>query len=137
MLKTILRQAGGRVAHNAVRKHTAEGGRFDLKFGFALLRDRRVPVGAKLLALGLGVAATAVINALELPLEALIAVLLPGVGLTINAILNGMEFIAGPLLASALVLPFVAPRPLVEQIRAERLPRPVPLARDEVRGRRR
>src|SRR4028118_817226 len=137
MVKMILRQTGGRVAHNAIKKHTAEGGRFDLKFGFALLKDRRVPVGAKLLALGLGVAATAVINALELPLGALIAVLLPGVGLAIDAVLNGLEFIAGPLLASALVLPFVAPRPLVEQIRAERLPRPVPLTRDEVRNRRR
>ena len=127
MMNKILRQAGGRVAHQAVRKHTAEGGRFDLKFGFALLRDRRVPVGAKLLALGLGVAATAVINALELPLEVLIAVLLPGVGLAVDAVLNGVEFIAGPLLASALVLPFVAPKSLVERIRAERSPRPVPV----------
>ncbi len=137
MLKTILRQAGGRVAHNAVRKHTAEGGRFDLKFGFALLKDRRVPVGVKLLALGLGVAATAVVNALELPLEMLIAVLLPGVGLAVDAVLNGVEFIAGPLLASALILPFVAPKPLVQQIRAERSPRPVPVGGNEVRGRRR
>ncbi len=137
MLKTILRQAGGRVAHNAVRKHTAQGGRFDLKFGFALLKDRRVPVGVKLLALALGVAATAIINALELPLEALIAVLLPGVGLAVDAVLNGAEFIAGPLLASALVVPFVAPKPLVEQIRAERSPRPVPVGGNEVRGRRR
>lgn len=127
MLKMILRQTGGRVAHNAIKKHTAEGGRFDLKFGFALLKDRRVPAGAKLLALALGVSAVAVVNALELPLEALIAVLVPGLGLAFDAVLNGAEIVLGPLLAAALIVPHVAPKDLVARLREERQPRLVPV----------
>jgi hypothetical protein len=39
-------------------------------------------------------------------------------------VLDGAELVAGPLLLAHLLLPFVAPRTLVDQIRAERTAAP-------------
>lgn len=119
MLNLLLRLFGKRVAHRALASHTRVGGLLDIRFGFALLRDRRVPLGVKLLALILGGALTALLVSMEIPLEGLLTLLLPFLALP-DFIVDGMETVLGPFVLCALLLPFLAPRPLVDQIRAER-----------------
>src|SRR2546429_8821752 len=96
MLSLLMRLFGRRIAHKAVATHVREGGALDIKLGFALLRDRRVPIGAKLLSLLLGFALVALLIELELPLEALLAVAVPFVGLGLDSILDGLEVGIGP-----------------------------------------
>jgi hypothetical protein len=45
--------------------------------------------------------------------------LLPVVGVVADFAIDGIEILAGPLLVATLALPYLAPRDLVEQIRAE------------------
>ena len=115
----ILRLLGKNIMHKTVAKHT-QGSLLDIKLGFALLRDRRIPLGSKLIALAIGGALMAAFIALELPLEAVWAIVLPGLGLGLDGMLDGAEAVAGPVVFGSLLLPFLAPRPLVMQIRAER-----------------
>jgi hypothetical protein len=119
MLKLLLRLLGMRALKSAV----AGGKRppiLDFGLGMKLFKDRRVPVGSKVLSLALGVIAIAVLNVLELPVEALIAAVLnlPGIGFDI--LLSGVEILAGPFLLGALFLMRLAPRQLVAQARQER-----------------
>ena len=92
----------------------------DLKLGYALLRDRRVPFRAKAASLALGLGALLLVGVLELPVEAIMAALVPFVGLGGDVLLDGVEIIVGPLLAACLVLPYLAPSNVVAQIRRER-----------------
>jgi hypothetical protein len=92
----------------------------DVKLGFALMRDRRIPLRSKLVSILLGLAITGLVELLELPVEGILSALLPILGIAGDAVLDGAELVAGPLLLAHLLLPFVAPRPLVNQIRAER-----------------
>jgi len=92
----------------------------DIRLGFALMRDRRVPLRSKLVAILLGLAVTALVEFLELPVEALISMLLPVLGAAGDLVLDGAEIVAGPLLLANVLLPCLAPRPIVDQIRAER-----------------
>ena len=92
----------------------------DVKLGFALMRDRRVPLRSKLVSVLLGLAITGLVEFLELPVEGLISMLLPVLGAAGDFVLDGAEIIAGPLLLAHVLLPFVAPRPVVDQVRAER-----------------
>jgi hypothetical protein len=119
MLKWAFRLLGVRAL-----KTTVAGGKrppiLDVGLGFTLLRDRRVPVATKLIALLLGIAAVFALSALELPVEMLIAALLnvPGIGL--DFVIEGVEIIAGPILFGSLFLLRLAPRHIVEQLRTER-----------------
>lgn len=117
MMGFLMRMFGKRVVHQAVAKQR-NGGLLDIKFGFSLLRNRRVPMRYKLLALGLGAALTAGLVALELPVESILAALV--IGLPFDAALDGLETMVGPVLFGVLLLPHLAPRGLVEQIRLER-----------------
>ncbi|HLV80426.1 MAG TPA: hypothetical protein VKT32_09090 [Chthonomonadaceae bacterium] len=119
MLNLLLRLFGKRVVHRAVASHTRVGGLLDVRFGFALFRDRRVPLGLKLLAILLGGALTALLVSLEIPLEGLLTLLLPFLTLP-DVVVDGLETVVGPFVLGALLLPFLAPRPLVDRIRAER-----------------
>jgi hypothetical protein len=92
----------------------------DVKLGFALMRDRRVPLRSKLAALLLGIGITGLVEFLELPVEGILSLLLPILGAAGDIVVDGAEMIAGPLLLASLLLPFVAPRSLVDQIRSER-----------------
>jgi len=119
MLRWAFRLLGVRALKSAV-----SGGRrpplLDFGLGFSLFRDRRVAVSNKAVALLLGMGALVVLTALELPVEAIIAALLnlPGIGL--DMVIEGVEIIAGPLLFASLFLTRLAPREIVERIRAER-----------------
>jgi hypothetical protein len=92
----------------------------DVKLGFALMRDRRVPLRSKFLATLLGLAITGIVEFLEIPLEGVLAMLLPVLGAMGDFVIDGAELVAGPLLLASALLPFVAPRPVVDQVRAER-----------------
>ncbi len=52
-----------------------------MPLGYALLRGQRVPIRAKLIALGAGAAVIAVIELLQIPIETIVAALLPFVGI--------------------------------------------------------
>ena len=90
------------------------------RLGYALLRDRRVSIRAKLIALGLGAAVVGVIELLQIPFESVTAMLLPIVGITGDLAVDGAEAVIGPLVVATVVLPYLAPASLVQQIRAER-----------------
>ena len=97
----------------------ASGGAIDPKFGMKLLRDARVPVKSKIAALALGLGAVFVLEILELPLQTALMFLLPVIGLAADFALDGVELLAGPLLVASLTLQWIAPRDVVDQIRAE------------------
>lgn len=120
MRNAIIRQVGGVALNRAAQNYIGEGKRVDAKLGIALFRDRRVPVPSKMAAIAVGVVLMTLLNALEMPLEAVIAFLLPFVGFGIELMWNGAETIIGTLLFSTLVLPFIAPKQIVQRIRAER-----------------
>jgi len=92
----------------------------DVRLGFALMRDRRVPLRSKVLALLIGLGITALVEVLEIPMEGILSVLLPILGAAGDVVIGGAEIIAGPLLLAGALLPFLAPRGVVEQIRSER-----------------
>src|ERR1700720_4920042 len=92
----------------------------NMRLGYALLRDRRVPVRTKLIALGIGAASVGAIELLQLPVEGVVAALLPFVGAAGDLALDGAEAVIGPVLIATLVLPHIAPADIVRQIRAER-----------------
>jgi hypothetical protein len=92
----------------------------DVKFGFALMRDGRVPLRAKVAATLLGLAITGLVEVMELPVEGIFSVLLPILGAAGDVVMDGAELIAGPVLLASVLLPFMAPRQIVDRIRAER-----------------
>lgn len=118
MLNTIWKTVGERALHKAVA-NGAHNNPLDVKFGVALLRDRRVPVKSKLLAFGVGVGLLALLMVFELPIEAIVTFLAPLL-MPLDFVLDGAELVALPLLFMALSLAYVAPRAIVDQIRAER-----------------
>ena len=109
LLRKAVSGGANRIAGNAL----------DPKFGLKLLRDGRIPVKSKIAAFGLGLAAAFVLEILELPIQTVLAILLPIVGLAADFAIDGVELLAGPLLVATLTLPYLAPRDLVAQIRAE------------------
>jgi hypothetical protein len=91
----------------------------NMTLGYALLRDRRVPIRTKLIALGIGAAGVGAIELLQLPLEGVFAALLPLVGAAGDLTLDGAEAVIGPILIATLVLPHLVPGDLVRQVRGE------------------
>src|ERR1700738_306441 len=92
----------------------------NMTLGYALLRDRRVPIRTKLIALGIGAAGVGAIELLQLPVEGVLAALLPFIGAAGDLTLDGAEAVIGPVLIASLLLPHLAPADIVRQIRAER-----------------
>lgn len=110
-------------AEGAVRHTVASNSHknpLDVRFGMALVRDKRVPIKSKLLAFGLGVALLALLLAFEVPVEWMVSLLAP-ILLPLEIGLDGFELIALPLLFTTLIVIQIAPRETVGQIRAERL----------------
>lgn len=73
-----------------------------------MMRDRRVPIGPKIVSLGIGAFAVAVPVALEVPLEALLGVFVPLLGFAADVAIDGLEVIVLPILIGCLVLPKIA-----------------------------
>jgi len=84
----------------------------DIKLGWKLLKDNRVPIRAKLAALGIGAACIAALEALELPLDTVLAAILPLVGITGDIALDGAEATFGPVLIATMLLPYMVAPPL-------------------------
>jgi hypothetical protein len=112
MNKQLLKTVGSDAAVQLVRR------RVDIALGFALLRDRRVPLAKKALALVLGIAGMFVIQALEIPLEML--TLLFGSPFGVE---DGIEALVWPVILASALLPHLTPQGLVDEIRAERAQR--------------
>lgn len=109
-----------RVAGKAIAKHGV-GRLVDVGLGLALMRDARVPVRAKAMALGIGVAAMTGLVALEVPLEGMLAMLVPLLGPAVDLAIDGAEETIGSLLVATLVIQKLAPKDVVELVREERL----------------
>jgi hypothetical protein len=91
----------------------------NITLGYALLRDRRVPIRTKLIALGIGAAGVGAIELLQIPIEGVVAALLPFIGAAGDLALDGAEAVVGPFVIATLLLPYLAPPDLVRQVRAE------------------
>ena len=114
MLKEILTQTAKHVVLKKV------GSKFDLKLGFALFKDKRISPLHKLLSIGIGVAATGVCIALEIPLEGVVMALLPIFGAALDIVADGVEAIVITSMVGCLVLPFIANKETVNQIMLDR-----------------
>jgi L-cystine uptake protein TcyP (sodium:dicarboxylate symporter family) len=91
----------------------------DFKLGYALLRDGRVPMRCKFLALAAGFIFGVILEVLEIPLETILAAV-PFLGLATDLVVDGAEMIVLPVLFASILLPFLAPGTIVRQVRAER-----------------
>jgi hypothetical protein len=87
--------------------------------GYRLLRDRRVSIRAKLVALGIGAAVTGLFELFQLPIEGVVAAFLPFIGAAGDLALDGVEAVLGPVLIASVLLPRFAPAGVVAQARAE------------------
>jgi len=113
----IMGLVGKRVLPKAALNHAHRHGWLDLKLGFALLRDKRVTLLTKLAALATGVTLTAILFALEFPIEAIVGALLPFLGVALDFAVDGIEFLILPLLLGAVVIRWMAPKAIVESLR--------------------
>src|ERR1700757_2728362 len=91
----------------------------NIRLGYRLLRDHRVPIRAKLMALGIGAACIGALEVLELPLEAVLAGILPLIGITGDIAFDGAEATDGPEVIEKIGLADLVAPPLLQQIRAE------------------
>src|SRR5580658_9467556 len=98
---------------------------FDFKLGYHLLRDARVGLHYKIGAFAIGFAVFGILGLIEFPVEEIVAVI-PFLGLLSDLALDGLEAVYVPLLLACLMLPYLAPSAVVEQIRREREPGAAP-----------
>jgi hypothetical protein len=105
-----LKAGSTQVASEVVRKH------FDIRLGWTLLRDKRVPIVKKLLALGLGGLLMLVVVGLEIPLELLAAVFALPI-----AIFDGLEALILPVAFGCALLPRLTPAPILKDILDKRI----------------
>lgn len=107
MQTQIVRAAAGQI----VSRELARRKIVDIRGGIALLRSREVPFRYKLASVALGIVAMVVVQALEIPVETVIAALLGPLGLGFDMVLDGTEAIVLPALFAAAILPHLAPKP--------------------------
>ncbi len=86
----------------------------NIRLGYRLLRDHR-----KLMALGIEATCIDALELLQLPLETVLAGILPLIGITGDIAFDGAEAVVGPLIIATMLLPYLVPPPLVREIRAE------------------
>jgi len=90
-----------------------------IRLGYRLLGDHRVPIQAKLMALGIGAACIAALELLQLPLESVLAGIMPLLGISGDIAFDGAEAVVGPVIIATILLPYLVAPALVRQIRAE------------------
>jgi hypothetical protein len=89
------------LGHHAARRF------LNFKLGWQLFRSPSVPVYKKGTALLIGVAVTVVLIALEVPLEGLLGLLAPFVGVAADLMIDGAEMLLVPLLIAMAILPYM------------------------------
>jgi hypothetical protein len=99
----LLRTEMSLVTHFVAQK-ARRSGFLNFSEGFRLLRSREVPSRVKLLALSLGLLVTLLLEALEVPLESVLAVFVPILGGVMDLAFDGAEFLILPLLFAALIV---------------------------------
>ena len=119
MLNIMLRLFGERALHKVINAKTSRSP-LDIKFGLALLRDKRITFKSKLLSLVVGIGLLALLLVFQVPLEAFATFLAP-VLLPLDFVIDGFELVALPVLFTALAVAHIAPRPMVDAIFNERL----------------
>ena len=92
----------------------------NIQLGYALLRDPRVSMQLKMMALVIGAAVVGFIELLQIPLETVFAVILPVIGVAGDVVFDGAEAVIGTVFIATLLMPYLAPATIVQQIRAER-----------------
>lgn len=100
MMKFLFKALG----HTA-SKRAQRAGWIDVRLGYRLLRDRNVAPMIKCKALGFGFAITVLLQVAELPIESVVALLLPGFGLGFDAFFTGFEILVLPFLIAAALMP--------------------------------
>lgn len=115
MTKFVARAVGRAAGRRAVQ-HAHEKGWFDVRLGYALLKDRRVRPTTKLLCLAIGLVATIALEALEMPIEAIFALVLPIIAPGI-ALIDGLELLLMPVVIGSVLLTHLAPKDVVEAVR--------------------
>lgn len=110
MQTQLVRKAAQVALGEAVQTQLARRKIVDIRAGIALFRSRDVPFRYKLLCVAIGVALTALVEFLELPVETILAALLGPLGLGIDVAIDGAEAVALPLLFAAALLPHIAPK---------------------------
>ena len=93
----------------------------DVKLGYALLGDRRVPLYSKVAAFVIGITVLAILGLLEFPVEEIIA-FIPFLGILGDVAIDGVEAVVVPILLACLLMPYLAPSSVVNQVRRERSP---------------
>ena len=78
-----------------------------------------VTLGDTMVASDEGESWVALEEVLELPLEGVLAAILPLIGITGDVALDGVEAVVGPVIIATILLPYLVPPPLVQQIQAE------------------
>ncbi|MDR3688407.1 MAG: hypothetical protein P4L46_03440 [Fimbriimonas sp.] len=116
-MANILGAAAKKALPKAALHQANKRGWLDMKLGFALMRDRRVSMLAKLASLASGVVLTAILVAIEVPLESIVGALLPFVGVALDFAIDGIEFLIFPLIVSAIVIRWMAPKAVVDSLR--------------------
>ena len=86
----------------------------NIGLGYRLLRDHRVPIRTKLMALGIGAACIGALELLQLPL--VLAGILPVIGITGDIAFDGAEAVVGPVIIATMLLPYLVPPLLVRRI---------------------
>ena len=94
--------------------------RMDIRLGYALLRDHRVPAPPKMAALAIGAATIGFIELLQIPLESVFVLILPVIGVAGDVVFDGAEAVIGTVFIATLLMPYFAPATIVQRIRAER-----------------
>jgi hypothetical protein len=114
----LLRVFGHKAAHKVMERHTKRGGLFDVKYGFSLFRDPSVAMTSKVAAIGIGVGVTMLLMAVEAPLELILGLFIPFVGVGVDVAIDGLEVILFPMLVASLVLPRLVRQPSYVRVSA-------------------
>lgn len=72
--------------------------------GFRTFGNKRVSVGKKAFAISVGIALTALIIGLELPIELLASIFMPGLGEIASLLVDGLEILFLPVALASLIL---------------------------------
>jgi hypothetical protein len=117
-MANMLGFANRRALPKAAAHEAHKRGWLNFRLGFARLRDRRVSVLTKLAAVASGITLTAILVAIEFPLETILAILIPFIGPVLDIAFDGFEIFVLPLLFTALIIRWLAPKAIVTSLQA-------------------